>query len=60
MIGIDYLAELGHIEILVLLGHIAAGDDRRDRRRVGTGTSDAQFLHAFLPGRPLCNGPAAG
>ena len=29
---VDDLAELCHVQIFILLGHIAAGNDRRDRR----------------------------
>ena len=41
---VDDLAELGHVEVLLFLRDIAAGDDRRDRRRVGGRTADSELF----------------
>ena len=50
---VDYLAKLRHIEVLIFLRHIAARDDCRDRRCIGTWTSDALLLQRLDQGR-LC------
>ena len=45
------LSQFRQVEILVLLGHIPAGDDGRDGGRVGTGPPDPQLFHGLYQGR---------
>ena len=41
---IDHLSQLRHIQILRFLDNVTSAKQRRDRRRVGTRTSDSQLL----------------
>ena len=41
---VDHLADLRHVQILLLAGDVPAGKDRRDGGRVGAGTADALLL----------------
>ena len=50
---VDYLAKLSHIEVLIFLRYIAARDDCRDGRCIGTWPSDA-LLFQRLDERRLC------
>ena len=41
---VDHLSQLRHIQILRFLDNVTSAKQRRDRRRVGTRTSDSQLL----------------
>ena len=47
---VDYLSQLRQIQIFIFLDYVTAGDNRRNRRRVGAGTSDSQFLQSLYEG----------
>jgi hypothetical protein len=42
---VDHFPQFRNVEIAVLLGNISPGKDGGNGRRIGTGTSDAQFFH---------------
>ena len=42
---IDRLAEIRHKQALAVLGDVVSREERRDRRRIRTRTTDAQLLH---------------
>ena len=50
---IDNFPQLCNIQVLLFFCNITAADDRCDRRRIGTWTSDPQFFHS-LDQRCLC------
>ena len=50
---VDGLAELGHVQVFVLLRHVVAGENRRDGRRVGRGAADSLLLEGMHQ-RCLC------
>ena len=48
---VDHLSQLRHIQILRFLDNVTSAKQRRDRRRVGTRTSNSQLLQRLNQGR---------
>ena len=51
--SVDYLAKFRHVQVSIFLCQISSGKQRRNRRRIGAGTSDAEFFQRFYQGS-LC------
>jgi len=50
---VDNFSKFCHVEIFLFFGHITTADDRCDRRRIRTRTSDSLFFQCFYQ-RCLC------